>query len=271
MTAVPQRAPPDFSPRLRNPAKERMHAGELALGLIVRVARSPEIARIARATNHDFLFIDGQHAAFSPETVGGIAHAAHGSGVAPIVRVRGFADPDIPLLLDAGATGIIVPDVNTPEEARLAARACKFPPLGKRSLPGPLSLLDFAPLPAQEAARTVNDATLLICMIETMEGVANAEAIAAVEGVDILHVGCVDLLLDMDKPEGFGDPDAMAAVGRVISAARSAGKFAGVGGDRDADRQAHFIRQGARFLTTHTDTALLMAEGARLTAQLRGL
>ena len=111
------------APRLVNPAKRRMQADELALGLIVRVARSVEIARIAAATGHDFLFIDAQHAAFSPETVGQIAQAAHGSGVAPIVRVRGCDDPNLPLYLDVGATGIIVPDVNSAEEARRAARA----------------------------------------------------------------------------------------------------------------------------------------------------
>ena len=131
------------APRLVNPAKRRMQADELALGLIVRVARSVEIARIAAATGHDFLFIDAQHAAFSPETVGQIAQAAHGSGVAPIVRVRGCDDPNLPLYLDVGATGIIVPDVNSAEEARRAARAAKFAPIGRRSLPGPMPLLDL--------------------------------------------------------------------------------------------------------------------------------
>ncbi len=259
------------APRLVNPAKRRMQADELALGLIVRVARSVEIARIAAATGHDFLFIDAQHAAFSPETVGQIAQAAHGSGVAPIVRVRGCDDPNLPLYLDVGATGIIVPDVNSAEEARRAARAAKFAPIGRRSLPGPMPLLDFAPVPAAEATRAVNDATLLVCMIETRSGVENAEAIAAVEGVDVVHVGCVDLVFDLGEPDAFGSAATMAAVEHVIAAARASGKFAGVGGDRDPERQAHYVRKGVRFMTTQTDIGLLMAEGGRVVGKLRRL
>jgi 2-keto-3-deoxy-L-rhamnonate aldolase RhmA len=256
---------------LKNPAKERMQADELALGLIVRVARCAEIARIAAATGHDFLFIDAQHAPFSPETVSQIALAAHGSAVAPIVRVRGANDPNVPLFLDAGAAGIIVPDVNSAEDARRAARAAKFAPLGRRSLPGPMPLLDFGPVPAAEAARAVNDATLLVCMIETRAGLENAEAIAAVEGVDVVHVGCVDLAYDLGEPDGFGGPATVAAVERVIAAARQNGKFAGVGGDRDPERLARYVEQGVRFMTTQTDAGLLMAEGARVAGQLRRL
>jgi len=252
-----------------NAAQARLQAEELALGLIVRIARSPEIARVARATGHDFLFLDAQHAAFSPETVGSIAHAAQGCGVAPLVRVRSCDDPSLSLYLDVGASGIIVPNVDSPEEARRAVRAAKFAPLGGRSMPGPLALLDFRPAD-HKAARAINDATLLVCMIETRRGVANAEAIAAVNGVDVLHVGCVDLLHDFGEPHALGAPDFTAAVEHVVAAARRCGKFAGVGGDRDPERQAHYLRAGARFLTTQTDVGLLMAEGARIAGRLRG-
>ena len=115
-----------------------MEAGELALGLIVRLARSGDIARIARATGHDFLFIDVQHAIFALETIGHIAQAALGCGVAPLVRVRSVRDPDIPVLLDCGVTGIVFPDINTADDARLAVRTCKL----RRSaaVPSPLGI-----------------------------------------------------------------------------------------------------------------------------------
>src|SRR5580704_12057446 len=100
-------------PDISNLVRRRMEADELALGLIVRLSRSGDIARIARATGHDFLFIDAQHAIFSLETIGHIAQAALGCGVAPLVRVRSVRDPNIALMLDCGATGIVVPDVNT--------------------------------------------------------------------------------------------------------------------------------------------------------------
>ena len=79
---------------LKNPVIERMRAGDVSLGMIVRLARSGDIARVAKSTGHDFIFIDRQHALFTLETVGHIAQAALGCGVAPLVRVRSCHDLD---------------------------------------------------------------------------------------------------------------------------------------------------------------------------------
>lgn len=251
----------------RNPALERMRAGEVALGLIVRLARSADIARIARSTEHDFIFIDRQHAIFDLETIAHIAHTALGCGVTALVRVRGPSDPDISMLLDNGVTGIIVPDVNTPEDARLAVEACKFAPVGRRSASGAYPMFDFRAEP--DALKILNEQTLLGCMIETAESLRNLDAIAAVEGVDLLHIGCNDLLVDIGKPGQFGCPEMMEAVAMVIAACHRHGRFAGLGGDRDVERQRRFIRDGVRFVTTQTDIACLMAEASRKTAMLR--
>ena len=90
-------------------------------------------------------------------------------------------------------------------------------------------------------------------MIETLEGLANVGEIAAVDGVDVVHVGCNDLLTSMGKPGAFGDPAIVAAVERVIAAAATHEKFAGLGGERDMERQLAFIGKGVRFVTTQTD------------------
>lgn len=252
-----------------NRVQQRVAADELALGLIVRLARSADIALVARASDHDFVFVDTQHALMDATEVAGIINGALAHGVAPIVRVRSCDDPSIPLYLDAGALGIIVPNVDRAEQARRAVRASKFPPVGYRSHPGPLRLFDYGDVPSAEAMAAINGATLVICMIESREGVQNAEAIAAVVGVDALHVGCVDLHADWGC--SLGDPTVTAAITGVIAAARRHRRIAGVGGDRDPDRIAGYIAAGARLLTTHIDLSLLMAEAARATAGLRGL
>src|SRR5215468_9061257 len=167
---------------LKNPVIERMRAGDVSLGMIVRLARSGDIARIAKTTGHDFIFIDRQHSLFSLETVGHIAQAALGCGVAPLVRVRSCEDPDISLLLDGGATGIVFPDVSSAADARRALDACKFPPLGKRSIGGGYPILDLRPVPVADSMRLLNESTLVVCMIETRESLANIEDIAAVDG-----------------------------------------------------------------------------------------
>jgi 2-keto-3-deoxy-L-rhamnonate aldolase RhmA len=254
---------------LINSVKVRMQAGDVALGMIVRLSRSGDIALVAKTSGHDFIFIDGQHALFSLETIGHIAQAALGCGVAPLVRVGSCRHPDTSLILDNGAMGIVFPDVNTPEDARAAVDACKFPPIGKRSVSGGYQVFDFRPVPIGQSVRALNDSTLVVCMIETREGLSNVEQIAAVEGVDVVHVGCNDLLNDMGKPGQFGDPEVVAAVERVIGAAKAHGKYAGLGGERDLERQLAFIRKGMRFVTTQTDLGLLMAAATQRAEQIR--
>ena len=115
------------APILTNPLKEMMKAGKVALGMNVRLARSGDIARIAKSCGHDFIFIDGQHAIFTRETIAHIAHTALGCGITPIARVRSVDDQDVQVLLDNGVMGIVYPDVNTAAEARRAVARAKFP------------------------------------------------------------------------------------------------------------------------------------------------
>ncbi|MEA2907769.1 MAG: staphyloferrin biosynthesis citrate synthase [Alphaproteobacteria bacterium] len=254
---------------LRNPVIERMRAGDVALGMIVRLARSGDVARIAKSTGHDFIFMDRQHSLFTLETIGHIAQAALGCGVAPLVRVRSCDDSDTSVMLDNGATGIVVPDVNTAAQAQRAVDACKFAPIGGRSVSAGYPHFDLRPVPIGDAVVALNASTLVVCMIETLEGLSNIEEIAAVEGVDVLHVGCNDLLTDMNKPGAFGCPEIVAAVDRVIAAAKGAGKFAGLGGERDLARQQDFIRKGVRFVTTQTDIGFLLAAAGQRVDQIR--
>lgn len=261
----------DGLPDITNPVRRRLEADELALGMVIRLARSGDIARIAQSSGHDFLFIDVQHGIFSLETIGHIAQTALGCGVAPMVRVRSVRDPDIATMLDCGVTGIVFPDVDTAEDAAIGVRACKFAPIGKRSVTSGYPFFNYRPLPSSETVPLLNANTLVACMIESRTGVANAEAIAAVPGVDVLHVGLTDLLADLGKPGQHGDPEAMQAVAHVTQAALKHGKYAGCGGDNDLGRQAKFIQDGVRFISTPSDSALLLAAATRVTQELRGV
>jgi 2-keto-3-deoxy-L-rhamnonate aldolase RhmA len=252
-----------------NPLKAKLAAGQPVLGMSVRMVRSADVARIARASGHDFLFIDTQHAIFGLETIYAIAQTAIAIGVAPVVRVRSVDDPDVSLLLDNGVQGIIYPDVNTADQARRAVDVCKFPPVGRRSVSGGYMMFDFAAAPLAQTIPVLNDATLVGVMIETPEGLENVEEIAAVPGIDVIHVGTNDLLVNMGMPGRFDAPEIIAAQDRVNRACAAHGIVAGCGGNRSVDRQARAIKAGARFLTTQTDVAFLSgaarswAEGLR--------
>jgi staphyloferrin B biosynthesis citrate synthase len=254
---------------LSNPLKEMMKAGKVALGMNVRLARSGDIARIAKSTGHDFIFIDGQHAIFTLETIAHIAHTALGCGITPLARVKSVDDQDVQVLLDNGVMGIVYPDVNTAAEARRAVARAKFPPIGRRSAPGAYPMFDYRATPASQTVSALNDATLVVCMIETPEGVNNVEEIAKVDGVDVIHIGSNDLLTAMGKPGQFGDPEGAKAIDRVISVAVANGKIAGMGGDRYLPRQVEYIKKGARFITTNSEIAFIMAEATRVTTELR--
>jgi len=106
-------------------------------------------------------------------------------------------------------------------------------------------------------------------MIETFEGLENVEAIAAIEGVDVIHLGSNDLLANMGKPGQFDDPALLTAQDRVIAACRKHGKWAGCGGNRDPQRQLEIIRKGYQFITTQSDIGLLSAAASHWTSAIR--
>jgi 2-keto-3-deoxy-L-rhamnonate aldolase RhmA len=255
---------------LVNPVKVRLQADEAALGMIVRSGRSTDIVSIARTSGHDFLFIDTQHAVFDMETIVNLAHTALAVGVAPIVRARSVHDQDVPVLLDNGVMGIIFPDVNTAEEARIAVERCKFAPIGKRSISGSYVQFGFRPIGAAATIAALNASSLVVCMIETAEGLSNVEAIAAVPGVDVVHLGTSDYLVDIGNPGKTDDPRAIAAVDRLIAAARKNGIHAGCGGVRSIERQIEMIRKGVRFLSTQSDTGFLVAAASEWVSRVRG-
>ena len=112
---------------LPNPIKECFRTGRPALGMLARLGRSGDIARLAKATGHDFIMVDMQHALYNLETVGSIAQSALACGIAPIARVRSCDDQDTAVLLDNGIMGIVFPDVNTAAEAKRAVDRAKYP------------------------------------------------------------------------------------------------------------------------------------------------
>jgi 2-keto-3-deoxy-L-rhamnonate aldolase RhmA len=260
---------PTGAGHLNNPIKTLLKAGQPALGMAIRLGRSPDIARVAKATGHDFIFIDCQHSIFDTETIAHIGHTALALDLAALVRVRGVDDPDVAVLLDNGLAGIVYPDVNTAAQARKAVDVCKFPPVGKRTVAGGYPHFGYRPVPLKESVPQLNDFALVVCMIETLEGLDNVEEIAAVPGVDVLLVGSNDLLADMGKPGQFDDPVIMVAQNRVIKAAKDNGIHSGCGGNRDAKAQADAIRRGALFLTTQTDIGFIFAGASQWTKSVR--
>jgi len=255
----------------RNAVKDKLAAGQLVLGLSIRLLRTPDAAKIAKATDHDFLFIDMEHSALSFESVVDMSVAALDSGITPIVRVIGHDHWQASRVLDCGAMGVVVPHVNTGAEARRAVDACKYPPLGHRSMSAGFPHFDFQALPPAQAARLHNDNILVVVMVETAEAIDNVDEIAATEGVNVVHIGTNDLLAEIGLPGQFDHPRVAQMYQQVIAACRRHGKQAGLGGVRDAELCERYLRLGFRFMTTNSDLAFLLAGASQRTAELRKL
>lgn len=255
---------------MTNSALERLRKGEVALGVGVRLARSVEIAKMMRASDFDWLFIDLEHGSLALETVSQISIAAADNGIAPIVRVPTRQWDVASRALDGGALGIVMPHIDSVEDAEAAVRHLRFPPLGHRATLGGLPHYDYLPVKAAQVAREVNAATLIAAMIESPQGAESAARIIAVDGIDVLFVGVNDLAEEMGLSGQLDHPRVVEAVDGVAKAAAAAGKYSGIGGIGDEALVRRYIGMGLRFILAGNDFSFMMA-GARARAKaLRG-
>ena len=254
---------------LNNTAKERLDAGELALGVILRQARTVDIAPIMKSCGYDWLFLDLEHNSMDLDTAVQISVAALGCGIAPIARVPARQLWMATRVLDGGGLGIVMPHVDTPEEARAIAEALRYPPQGHRSVAGGLPHFGYAKLPLAETCAALNAAMLIVVMLETPTAIANADAIAAVSGIDSLLIGSNDLAMELGIPGGFADERIAAAYQTVCGACRRHGKFAGVGGVADETLLRRFIAMGVRLVLPGSDLSFMQAAASARAAAMR--
>ena len=254
---------------LHNQARAALEAGALSLGFTVRLVRSVEIAPAAKAAGFDWLFLDCEHGTLDLDAAAQIAVAALGAGIAPIARVPNGAYSMATRLLDNGVLGIVMPHVDSAEEAREVVRRLKYPPVGHRSIGGFGPHYGLRALPVGEAAAAMNAANLTVVMLETPTAIENADAIAAVPGIDVLLVGTNDLCAEMGIPGQFEHPRVIAAYERAIAAARAHGKHAGMGGIYNELIMVRYIGMGARFNLAGADGAFMQAGATGRAAALR--
>ena len=254
-----------------NSARERLARGELSLGFGVRTAKSVEIAKAMKTAGFDWLFLDLEHSAMSIETASQLALAGLSAGIAPIVRVPKGEYSLGTRLLDNGALGIMVPHVDTATEAREIADRLRYPPLGHRGVFSSMPHYDYRAVKVDDMTAALNAANLIIVMLETPAAIDNADAIAAVDGIDVLLIGTNDLSIEMGIPGDLGHARITDAYTRMVAACRRHGKWAGMGGVYDEPLMRRHVEIGCRFLMAGADLAFMMSAGAKRTEFLRTL
>lgn len=259
-------------PRLSNPLAERLRKGELGLVLQVKQVKTPNIAIVARTCGYDAIYLDMQHTPISIELAADMSVAAYANGVCPLVRIAGHNFADGLRMLDSGAMGIVIPEVDDAQQARAAVEYLRFAPLGKRSVAGTWPQFGYQAVPAKDAARMLNEQTLLIAMIESRAALANVDEIAAVEGIDVLHMGSNDMASDLGMPGDLGNPAVVDAFKTIAAACRRHNKVAGLGGmSGNPELVRTFVNLGAQFLTGANEWSLLIAAARDRAQLLRGL
>jgi 2-keto-3-deoxy-L-rhamnonate aldolase RhmA len=255
-----------------NLTKQKLKAGELVLFMGVNQMRTPNIAMIVASCGFDGVYIDLEHNPTSLETAAAICVASLGLGITPIARVSSRDPHDATRILDCGAQGVMVPHVSTVAEAEAVVESCRFPPRGHRSASGSGPALGYAARSQAEINTYLNEQTLLIAMLETPEAIADADAIAAVDGIDILHIGSTDLSTEMGIPGQYQHARMREAYEVTAEAARAHGKWMGVGGVReDLEFQAWLVQLGMRYLTGGSDVGYILSAGRADVRRIREL
>ena len=209
---------------------------------------SPAIVEMCAYAGFDFIVIDNEHGSADFETTENMLRAARASDIVPVVRCF---ESDISRVLDMGASAVQIPMVNTAQHAARLAQLVRYPAQGRRGSAFSSRAAGYGAFGGDPHTQRSNDGIALIVMVETPEGVQNAEAIAAVDGVDAVFVGPNDLSHSMGFGSNWGAPEVQAAIEQAVRAVVAAGKCAGVLALTPEDEKK-YAAWGARYFASVT-------------------
>jgi 4-hydroxy-2-oxoheptanedioate aldolase len=233
--------------------REKLKSGFLA-GTFLNLG-SPAAVEIAAGMQFDWLLIDLEHGNAALAQLRNLLLACRGA-VPPIVRIPSVDADTVKFVMDSGAAGIMFPFVSSVAQAKAAVQAMKYPPQGARGVAGIIRATDYGQS-WKEYYQTANQNSLVVVQIETKEAVEAAEEIAAVDGVDVLFVGPLDLSVNLGCPADFTPPHFVEALKKVIAACQKHGKAAGI-----LSRPQHTAEHkqlGFRFFALGSDTGAVVS------------
>jgi 2-keto-3-deoxy-L-rhamnonate aldolase RhmA len=237
--------------------KQKWQVGELSPGMWIRLS-DPTVCDMIGDVGFDWVIIDAEHSALDLQTLQALFIALEGSSTLPLVRVPGNDHVYIKRVLDAGAVGVLVPQIKTLGDAKQAVAACKYPPQGVRGA-GPRRPSRYGRLSERYFA-TANEQTIVLIMLETIDAVRNIDAILSVEGLDGLIVGPRDLAMSMGLNGNSALPEVWEMIQRITRKARMAQVPFGSGGPM-MDNLGEWLTLGAQLVRVASDE-LLIRRGA---------
>jgi len=251
-----------------NPVRAGLGAGRTSYGLMAFEFFTSGLMAVLAAAGAEWVVLDMEHSGTGIDTMKAMIAAARGLPIVPIVRVPGTAYHLIAPVLDAGAMGIMVPMVETAAQAMEVAAWCRYRPEGLRGLAFGVAHDDYGGGDVVQKMREANERTLVIALVETATGIANADAIMAVPGVDVGWLGHFDLTATMEITGQFEHPAFRDAVASLEAACTRHGKAAGILAG-SLEMALDFRARGYRCIGYGTDLSLLQGALADGLSKLR--
>lgn len=210
-----------------NRVKRTLREGGVSIGTMVFEFNTTGIARLAAEAGAEFAIFDMEHTGWSVETIRMLIATARAADLVPAVRVPATEYHFLARTLDVGAMGLMIPMVESAEQARRIVQFAKYPPQGRRGAAFGVAHDDYQDGDVPTKMASANRETLLVAQIETVAGIEQVDAIAAVEGIDVLWLGQYDLTTSLGIPGQFDHQKYQGAVDRMLEACRRHGKAAG--------------------------------------------
>lgn len=214
---------------MKNNIKERLRRNEAVLGTMVTVFDSPEIAKLLKVCGFDFFVIDCEHGHFDYSAVGNICALAREAGIPAVVRIPEVRREIVLKYMEMGATGLLLPNTDTVEQAQALVEYSKYYPLGNRGVSLLRAHTGFEKIDvATDYMKRCNDENILMIQVESPKSVENLDKILNVEGIDAAFVGPNDLSQSMGIMGQTDNPRFIEAVDHVIATAKAKGKYSGI-------------------------------------------
>jgi 2-keto-3-deoxy-L-rhamnonate aldolase RhmA len=243
--------------------RKRAMSGDSVLGAMIFEFFTPGIAQILKLAGCEYVIYDMEHAGFSIEQLKTQVAHCRGLGLSPMVRVPRGEYQFLARVLDVGAQGVMVPMVDSVEEARHIVESTHYPPKGRRGAAFGFAHDNYEAGDPKAKMRTADNRNLIIAQIETERGLDCVEDIAALDGIDCLWLGHFDMTNFLGIPGQFDHPDYLSAIQRIVSAGRKHGKALGFMAADEAWAQ-QYREFGFNMIASGTDQSILMAGVANI-------
>jgi 2-keto-3-deoxy-L-rhamnonate aldolase RhmA len=252
-----------------NHVRQAIKAGQCVTGTMISEMRNLEVAYILAAAGMDFLMVDTEHSSIGVESIQNLMRSARAAGLVPLARVTQNQYPFIARILDMGAMGIMVPRVDTAEEARHVVRCAKYRPQGERGFGARGVITDYEAVSVREVVEWVNEHTLVIVQVESGQSVDNIEEITRVKGVDVALIGPNDLSVALGVPGEFTHPRFVEAVDRTFEVCLRNGVSPALH-TSDLEAVKRYRDKGMRFLMYGSESSILLKAATDAVHQLVG-